>query len=102
MAVAAASSHIVTRTTYVWCCVRSIPSIDGLSRFGSSLGESILQNEIFFVSRRCAEIVCAWMHPGPFVLEVCASARKLGAVSRKVSREYQQHPFVESDRAQHA
>ena len=85
----------------MWCSVIWIFSSDGLPSFGSSLGESILQNEIFFVFGPCAEIVCAWMHPGPFMLEVCASARKLGSVSRKVSREYQQHPFVESDRAQY-
>ena len=96
------SSYLVTQATSEWCCVILFLSIDGLSCFVFSLGESILQNEIFVVVRGCAEIVCAWMHPGLFVLEVCASARKLGAVSRKVSREYQQHPFVESDRAQHA
>ena len=81
----------------MWCSVISIVSIEGLSSLSFSLGESISQNEIFGVAWRHEEIVCTWMHPGPIVLEVCASARKLGAVSRKVSREYQQHPSVDSD-----
>ena len=54
-------------STYVVVCTRSVIwifSSDGLPSFGSSLGESILQNEIFFVLGRARRLCAPGCIPG--------------------------------------